>query len=125
VLRDVSTSGLEATFPVSAEQIAELLRLVDAKTISGKQAKEVYAAIKGTHRSPADVVKESGLAQMSDAGELEAVCRRVLEQNPKQVAAYKGGKTSLLGFFVGQVMKETKGSANPALVNELLTRLLG
>jgi aspartyl-tRNA(Asn)/glutamyl-tRNA(Gln) amidotransferase subunit B len=125
VLRDVTTSGLEATFPVSAEQIAELLRLVDAKTISGKQAKEVYAAIKGTHRSPADVVKESGLAQMSDAGELEAVCRRVLEQNPKQVAAYKGGKTSLLGFFVGQVMKETKGSANPALVNELLTRLLG
>jgi len=62
---------------------------------------------------------------MSDAGELEAICRRILEQNPKQVAAYKGGKTSLLGFFVGQVMRETKGSANPGLVNELLGRLLG
>jgi aspartyl-tRNA(Asn)/glutamyl-tRNA(Gln) amidotransferase subunit B len=70
VLRDVATSGLDATFPVSAEQVAELLQLVDAKTISGKQAKEVYASIKGTAKSPGDVVKQSGLAQMSDAGEL-------------------------------------------------------
>ena len=70
------------------------------------------------------MVKESGVAQMSDAAELEAICRRIIEGNPKQAASYKGGKTNLLGFFVGQVMKETKGSANPALVNELLTRLL-
>jgi len=69
-------------------------------------------------------VAESGLAQLSDAGELEAICQRVLAANPKQVTGYRNGKTALLGFFVGQVMKETRGSANPALVNEILVRLL-
>jgi aspartyl-tRNA(Asn)/glutamyl-tRNA(Gln) amidotransferase subunit B len=124
VLRDVTTTGLGATFPVTAEQVAELLRLVDAKTISGKQAKEVYGKVAGTTKSPGDVVKESGLAQMSDVGELEAICKRIVEANPKQAAGYRGGKTALLGYFVGQVMKETKGSANPGMVNEILTRLL-
>ena len=61
---------------------------------------------------------------MSDAGELEVICQRVVAANAKQATAYRGGKTALLGFFVGQVMKETRGSANPALVNEILTRLL-
>jgi aspartyl-tRNA(Asn)/glutamyl-tRNA(Gln) amidotransferase subunit B len=125
VLRDVTTAGLGATFPVTAEQLAELLRLVDDKTISGKQAKEVYAKVAGTSKSPSDVVKESGVAQMSDSAELESICKRIVEANPKQAASYRGGKTALLGYFVGQVMKETKGSANPGMVNEILTRLLG
>jgi aspartyl-tRNA(Asn)/glutamyl-tRNA(Gln) amidotransferase subunit B len=124
VLRDVTTAGLGATFPVTSEQLAELLRLVDAKTISGKQAKEVYAKVAGTSKSPSDVVKESGLAQISDLGELEAICKRIVDANPKQAAGYRSGKTALLGYFVGQVMKETKGSANPGMVNEILTRLL-
>ena len=124
VLRDVKTTGLLASFPVSAEQLAELLALVDEKTISGKQAKEVYAKIAGTATSPRQAVAASGLAQMSDATVLEAICRRVIDQSPKQVDGYRQGKTALLGFFVGQVMKETRGSANPALVNEILTRLL-
>ncbi|HEX9297646.1 MAG TPA: Asp-tRNA(Asn)/Glu-tRNA(Gln) amidotransferase subunit GatB [Polyangiaceae bacterium] len=124
VLRDVTVAGLEATFPVSKEQLSELLRLAADKTISGKQAKDVYGKIVGTSKSPRDVVAESGLAQLSDLGELEAICRRVVESNPKQVAGYRAGKTALLGFFVGQVMKETRGSANPALVNEILVRLL-
>jgi aspartyl-tRNA(Asn)/glutamyl-tRNA(Gln) amidotransferase subunit B len=124
VLRDVKTTGLGATFPVSAEQLAELLALVDEKTISGKQAKEVYAKIAGTATSPRQAVAAAGLAQMSDLGELEAVCKRVIDANPKQVDGYRKGKTALLGFFVGQVMKETRGSANPALVNEILVRLL-
>ncbi|MET0592310.1 MAG: Asp-tRNA(Asn)/Glu-tRNA(Gln) amidotransferase subunit GatB [Polyangiaceae bacterium] len=124
VLRDAKTAGLTATFPVSEAQLAELLALVDDKTISGKQAKEVYAKIAGTAKSPREAVAEAGVAQLSDAGELEAICQRVIAANPKQVDAYRKGKTALLGFFVGQIMKETKGSANPALVNEILTRLL-
>jgi aspartyl-tRNA(Asn)/glutamyl-tRNA(Gln) amidotransferase subunit B len=124
VLGDVVTSGLDAKFPVSPEQVAELLSLVDANTISGKQAKQVYADIAGSDRSPAEHVRASGLAQMSDAGELERLCVRLVEQNAKQAASYRAGKTALLGFFVGQAMKETRGSANPALVNEILVRVL-
>jgi aspartyl-tRNA(Asn)/glutamyl-tRNA(Gln) amidotransferase subunit B len=124
VLRDVKTAGLAATFPISEQQLAELLALIDEKTISGKQAKEVYAKIAGTSASPRKIVAEAGLAQLSDTADLEAICRRILDANPKQVAGYRGGKTALLGFFVGQVMKETRGSANPALVNEILVRLL-
>jgi aspartyl-tRNA(Asn)/glutamyl-tRNA(Gln) amidotransferase subunit B len=124
VLRDVKTSGLAATFPVTAEQLADLFKLVDEKTISGKQAKEVYAKVAGTPKSPRDVVADSGLSQMSDEGEIEAVCRRIVEANPKQSAGYRSGKTALLGYFVGQVMKETRGRANPAMVNEILTKLL-
>jgi aspartyl-tRNA(Asn)/glutamyl-tRNA(Gln) amidotransferase subunit B len=124
LLRDVKAAGLDMIFSLTEGQLAELLALVDEKTISGKQAKEVYAKIAGTAISPRKAVAESGLAQLSDAGELEAICERVLAANPKQVTGYRTGKTALLGFFVGQVMKETRGSANPALVNEILTRLL-
>jgi hypothetical protein len=97
---------------------------VDTGKISGKQAKEVYAAIAGTDRSPSEIVKERGMEVVSDASALEAICQRVVEANPKQVAGYKSGKTGLLGFFVGAVMKETKGSAEPTMVNELLKKLL-
>jgi len=125
VLRDVSPTGLEARFPVTPSQVVEILGLVDAGTISGKQAKELYAAVSGTDRAPADVVRERGMVVLGDASAIEAIARGVLEANPKQVAAYRAGKTGLLGFFVGQIMKQTKGSADPARVNEVLTRLLG
>jgi aspartyl-tRNA(Asn)/glutamyl-tRNA(Gln) amidotransferase subunit B len=125
VLRDVTTHGLAATIPVTPRQVAGLLRLVDAGTISGKQAKEVYAKVVGSDRSPEDVVAEFGMQQVSDASAIEDVCRRVVEQNPKQAEQLRSGKTALLGFFVGQVMKEMKGSANPKLVNDVLRRLLG
>jgi aspartyl-tRNA(Asn)/glutamyl-tRNA(Gln) amidotransferase subunit B len=125
VLRDVVTHGLEARLPVRARQVAALLKLVDAGTISGKQAKEVYAKILGSDRSPEDVVADTGMAQVSDAGAIEAVCARVIAENPKQADQLRGGKASLMGFFVGQVMKETQGSANPKVVNDVLRRLLG
>jgi aspartyl-tRNA(Asn)/glutamyl-tRNA(Gln) amidotransferase subunit B len=124
VLRDVHTHGQQATIPVSARQVAQLLKLVDGATISGKQAKEVYAKIAGTDRAPADVVAELGLMQVSDVAAIEAVCRRLIEQNPKQAAQLRGGKAALMGYFVGQVMKETSGSANPQIVNEVMRRLL-
>jgi aspartyl-tRNA(Asn)/glutamyl-tRNA(Gln) amidotransferase subunit B len=125
VLRDVQTHGLTSRIPVSARQVAELLRLVDKATISGKQAKEVYAAIAGTTDAPGDVVARLGMQQVSDSGAIEAICARLLEQHPKQAEQLRSGKSNLLGFFVGQVMKETRGSANPQLVNEALKKLLG
>jgi aspartyl-tRNA(Asn)/glutamyl-tRNA(Gln) amidotransferase subunit B len=124
VLRGVTTHGLSATIPVSAGQVAALLRLVDSGTISGKQAKEVYARMASTARTPEEVVAELGLQQVSDPAALEAVCRRVVEANPRQVQQLRAGKQALLGFFVGQVMKETGGAANPQLVNDILKRLL-
>lgn len=124
VLRDVTTSGLDARFPVTPFQVTEILRLVDAGTISGKQAKELYAAVANTDRAPDDVVRERGMAVIGDESAIEAIAKSVLEANPKQVAAYRAGKSALLGFFVGQIMKQTKGSADPAVVNGVLARLL-
>jgi aspartyl-tRNA(Asn)/glutamyl-tRNA(Gln) amidotransferase subunit B len=125
VLRDVKTHGLVAEIPVTARQVAELLRLVDEGVISGKQAKEVYSKVASTDRSPRDVVGELGMQQVSDSGAIEALCRQIVEKNPKQAEQLRGGKTAVMGFFVGQVMKETKGSANPQLVNDALKKLLG
>jgi aspartyl-tRNA(Asn)/glutamyl-tRNA(Gln) amidotransferase subunit B len=126
ILRDVTTHGLAATIPIAPRQVARLLALVDAGTISGKQAKEVYAKIAraGDARMPDEVVAELGMQQVSDAAVIEAVCRRVLEANPKQAAELRAGKASLVGFFVGQVMRETGGSANPKMVHEALKKLL-
>jgi aspartyl-tRNA(Asn)/glutamyl-tRNA(Gln) amidotransferase subunit B len=125
LLRDVSTHGLLATIPLRAGQLAELLRLADAGRISGKQAKEVYAKVAHTDRAPADVVAELGIEQVTDAGTIEELVRRVVERNPKQAEQLRSGKVGLTGFFVGQVMKETKGSANPQAVNDALRKVLG
>jgi aspartyl-tRNA(Asn)/glutamyl-tRNA(Gln) amidotransferase subunit B len=124
VLRYVTTFGVSATFPVPGERVAGLLALVHGGSISGKMAKDVFEAMRESGNDAETVVKEKGLAQVSDAGAIEAAVREVLAASAKQVAQYKGGNEKLLGFFVGQVMKATKGSANPALVNDLLKKLL-
>jgi aspartyl-tRNA(Asn)/glutamyl-tRNA(Gln) amidotransferase subunit B len=124
VLRDVETHGLEAKIPVSAQQVASLLELVEKGAISGKQAKEVYAKMRGTDEAPNGIVDSLGIRQVSDTDAIESLCRKLIEQNPKQAEQLRAGKTALLGYFVGQVMKETKGSANPQLVNDVLKRLL-
>jgi aspartyl-tRNA(Asn)/glutamyl-tRNA(Gln) amidotransferase subunit B len=124
ILAHAQTDGLGATFPITATQLIELLTLVEQGTISGKQAKEVYAAIQQTSDSPKAYVEQHGMAVQSNTAELEALCQSLVEKNPKQVESYRQGKTNLLGFFVGQVMKATKGSADPKLVNEILVRLL-
>jgi aspartyl-tRNA(Asn)/glutamyl-tRNA(Gln) amidotransferase subunit B len=125
VLRGATIHGTSAKFSVTPEQVGELLSLVEAGTISGKQAKEVYAAIENTTDSPQAVVEKRGMKVVSDAGELEAVCARVIAAHPTQVATIQAGKKGVLGFLVGQVMKETKGSANPKLVSKILERLVG
>jgi aspartyl-tRNA(Asn)/glutamyl-tRNA(Gln) amidotransferase subunit B len=124
VLRDLTTRGLEASSPLSAVQIAGVLDLVHKGAITGKQAKELYAKIAGTDRAPADVVAEQGMTALGDRGAVEAIAREVIAASAKQVAAYKAGKTALLGYLVGQVMRASRGRADPALVNEVLLALL-
>jgi aspartyl-tRNA(Asn)/glutamyl-tRNA(Gln) amidotransferase subunit B len=125
VLRGAKTHGLQATFSVTPAQVAELLCLVESGEISGKQAKEVFALLEGTDRTARSVVEERGLKVVSDAGALEALCLKLIEKNPSQAASVRAGKKALIGFFMGQVMKETGGSANPKLVNDLFEKLLG
>jgi aspartyl-tRNA(Asn)/glutamyl-tRNA(Gln) amidotransferase subunit B len=131
VLSEVTIDGLNANFKgLTAAKIAGLLRLVDAGKISGRQAKVVLAHMLRDDpnvekdEDPADLVIKLGMQQVSDVDEIEAVCKRVLEANPKQAADLRAGKASLMGFFVGQVMKATGGSANPKVANEVLKKLL-
>ncbi len=125
LLGALNATGLTITHsPVSAAALAELLELVARGSISGKMAKEVFAKMFSTGRSPRQLVAEEGLAQISDAAALGKIIGEVMAANPKQLAQYRGGKEAVFSFFVGQVMKATRGQANPALVNELLKKLL-
>ena len=105
--------------------IAELVGLVEDRTISGKQAKEVFTAMAESRDMPSAIVERKGMEQLTDAGELEAMVDAVVEANPDKVEQYRGGKTGLLGFFVGQVMRESGGSADPKAVSEIAERKLG
>ena len=93
--------------------------------ISGKIAKTVFDEMAQTGKPAEQIVKAQGLVQITDTDALEDVVSNIISDHPKEVEAYKNGKTKLLGFFVGQVMKETKGKANPKLVNEILKGQLG
>jgi aspartyl-tRNA(Asn)/glutamyl-tRNA(Gln) amidotransferase subunit B len=109
---------------VSPEALAELLALVSDGTISGKIAKEVFELQWQSGGSARAIVAERGLSQLSDAGAIEAACRLEVEANPDQAAKFRAGSDKLIGFFVGQVMKATRGKANPELVNQTLRKLL-
>jgi aspartyl-tRNA(Asn)/glutamyl-tRNA(Gln) amidotransferase subunit B len=124
-LRGAKSHGQDASFSVTAEQLGELVKLVDSGEISGKQGKDVFAAIENTDKSPRAVVDERGMRVVSDTGALTAICEKIVAANPSQAAQVRAGKKSVLGYFVGQVMKESKGSANPKLVSELLEKLIG
>ncbi len=105
--------------------VAQLVDLVDDGTISGKQAKDVFTEMAGSGEEPRAIVERLGMRQVSDTGAIEEIVDRVLAANPKEVEGYRGGKSGLIGFFVGQVMREMKGQANPAIVNEILKAKLG
>ncbi len=111
--------------PVPPDALAELVLLVDKGTVSGKQAKEVFARMWDEKRRAADIVKAEGMEQVSDALAIEAVCKQVLAANLEEVAKFKAGKQQVLGFLVGQVLKDTGGKANPKSASEALRRLLG
>ncbi len=110
--------------PIKAEQLGELIGLIEDNTISGKIAKDVFAEMYDSGKNPADIVEEKGLKQVTDTGAIEAIIDEVIAENPDNVEAYRGGKDKLFGFFVGQVMKKSQGKANPAAVNELLKKKL-
>ncbi|EKE04342.1 MAG: hypothetical protein ACD_20C00086G0032 [uncultured bacterium] len=119
-LKEVNIKNL----PFNAIQLAELVKLVDAGTISGKIAKDVFDELLIKGGSPRDIVEQKGLSQISDIGQLEPIVDKIIANNPENTAKYKEGRTNLLGFFVGQVIKETDGKANPKIVNDLVLNKL-
>ncbi len=125
LLRELESSGRTAAeSPVAAAELGALVRLIDEGQISGKQGKDVLVEMFKSGKTAAVIVAEQGLAQVSDAGEIERIVAEAIAANPKQLEQYRAGKTGLIGFFVGQVMKASQGKANPKLVNELLTEKL-
>jgi aspartyl-tRNA(Asn)/glutamyl-tRNA(Gln) amidotransferase subunit B len=111
-------------YQVSPTALAQLLTMVEQGTISGKIAKTIFEDMKSSGSMPADIIKEKGLTQISDSEALEAAAREIIDAHPQEVANYKAGKTKVMGFFVGQLMKKTKGQANPQMANEVFQRLL-
>jgi len=110
--------------PVKPDRLAGMIKLIDAGTISTKIAKTVFEEMYKSGKDAETVVKEQGLTQVSDTGAIEQIIADVITANPGQAAEYKAGKEKLFGFFVGQVMKASKGKANPDMVNQLLKKKL-
>ena len=113
-----------AESPVAPERLGELVALIRTGEISGKIAKEVFPKMFASGEAAAAIVEREGLKQISDTGAIESLIDAVLEQNAKQVEQYKSGKATVLGFLVGQVMKASRGQANPGAVNEMLRKRL-
>ncbi|WP_028317105.1 Asp-tRNA(Asn)/Glu-tRNA(Gln) amidotransferase subunit GatB [Desulfobulbus elongatus] len=123
LLRDYGPERINAC-PVTPSQLARLLRMIEEGAISGKIAKTVFAEMLADGKDPEAIVKEKGLVQMSDEGQLVALVREILAANPDQVQQFREGKTKVMGFFVGQLMQKTKGQANPQLANKLFAQEL-
>ena len=110
--------------PVTAKKMAELVNSISSGVISGRTAKEVFEVMKETGEEPKKIIENKGLQQKSDPKELEKIIDKILTDNKDKVDQYKSGKDKLFGFFVGQVMKASGGTANPQLVNEILKKKL-
>ena len=111
-------------FSISSENLAELINFINDGTISGKIAKDVFAEMISSNKNAKEIINEKNLTQISDSSQLEEIIKILLETYPKQVKEYRGGKEKLMGFFVGKIMQETKGKANPKLLSELLKNKL-
>jgi len=110
--------------PISPNGLADIIKMVKGGQISGKMAKEVFEEMYKTGKTASDIVKAKGLTQISDEGELAKIVEEIVKNNPDNVAKFKAGKTTVLGFFVGEIMKATKGKANPQVINKLLKEKL-
>lgn len=110
--------------PVSAENLGKLVDLIEKNIISGKIAKDVFEIMSETGEEPEKIVEEKGLKQVTDSSAIEAIVDKVIANNADKVAAFKGGKTGLMGWFIGQVIKESQGKANPQMVNDLVVKKL-
>jgi aspartyl-tRNA(Asn)/glutamyl-tRNA(Gln) amidotransferase subunit B len=126
VLQYLKEENIEISqFPLPPEYLAELILLVEKKKISLRMAKEkVFPRMTSTRKRAVKIVKEEGLSQISDASQIEKLALKIIKRNPRSVQQYQGGKLQVLSFLVGQVMKETKGTANPQLVNKILKQTL-
>ena len=125
LLRELNQAGKSAAeSPLSPERLVSLLQLVDKGTISLKVAREIFPELYASGKAPEQIIQEKGLTQVSDEGTLDKLIDEMIAKNPAQVAQYKGGKDTVLGFFVGQVLKASGGKANPGKVNELLKKKL-
>ena len=125
LLRELENAGVTAAkSPVPALELGRLVSMIDEGKISGKQGKDVLVAMFASGQSAAAVVEEKGLVQVSDTGEIDEVIDEVIAASPRQLEQYRAGKETLFGFFVGQVMKASKGKANPKVVNERLKEKL-
>ncbi len=125
MMRCLNAAGQElADCRITPAHLAGMLKLLDQGVISSKMAKNVFEEMFASGKNPGDIVKEKGMVQISSEDELGQVIDRVIAANPQPLAEYLAGKTQVMGFFVGQVMKQTKGKANPGLVNELLQKRL-
>jgi aspartyl-tRNA(Asn)/glutamyl-tRNA(Gln) amidotransferase subunit B len=111
-------------FPVTAENLAKLINLINKGTISGKIAKDVFEIMLSERKDPEQIIKEKNLIQISDSDELEKIIKKTISKHEKEVQQYVNGKDKVLGFLVGQTMRQTGGKANPQLVNEILKREL-
>lgn len=121
----LNTNGLEIdSVRVTGQGLGEMIGLIEKGTISGKIAKTVFKEMLVSGKKPGQIVEEQGLVQISDEGAIQAIVDKVVEGNPQSVADYKAGKEKAVGFLVGQVMKESKGKANPGLVNQLIVERL-
>jgi aspartyl-tRNA(Asn)/glutamyl-tRNA(Gln) amidotransferase subunit B len=125
LLRELESAGIKAhASPLAPEDLGALVRLVDEDKISGKQGKEVLVEMFKTGESAASIIEKRGLVQVSDTGEIDRLISEVISANTAQVEQYRGGKEALFGFFVGQVLKASKGKANPKVVNDRLRERL-
>ncbi len=110
---------------LTPENLVELIGLIEKATISNNIGKQIIVEMMETGEKASAIVEKKGLSQISDTGAIKEIAQKIIDANPSQVEAYRGGKDKLFGFFVGQVMKETKGRANPQSVNQILKELLG
>ena len=111
-------------FPVTPLNLGRLINLIQDGTISGKIAKEIFPIMLENNSNPEIIVKEKNLLQISGSSEIEVIVQKIIDANPKEVDEYHSGKEKVFGFFVGQVMKESMGKANPKLVNDILKKRL-
>jgi aspartyl-tRNA(Asn)/glutamyl-tRNA(Gln) amidotransferase subunit B len=125
LMRELNRDNLDiSSSPIKPKSLADLLKMLDDGIISGKIAKSVFVKMYKTGKEASRIIKEENLVQITDESELEQTIDRVLDENPGPVTDYKSGKKQAVGFLVGQVMKFTKGKANPKLVNRILMKKL-
>lgn len=121
LLREINNAKLNIKeSPISPKNLGQLIKLIDAGTISGKIGKIIFAEMWQTQESPQEIMKKKNISQVTDSAEIEQIVEEILKTNASQVAEYRSGKTKVFGFFVGAAMKATKGQANPDMVNKIL-----